>query len=89
MQAKSIQYISSYIGNLCSHWRRLGHFYTASNFMDVFPLVVQCFLGVYTLSVQSNGVLYGLLVMSVTGHGIFIVLYEYIHYRLSELVTQL
>ena len=57
--------------------------------MDMFPLVVQCFLGVYILSVRSNEVLYGLLVMSVTGHGIFIVLYEYIRYRLSELVTQL
>ena len=55
--------------------------------MDVFHVVIQCFLGVYTLLVQSNGVLYGLLAMSVTGHGIFIVLYEYISYRLSELVT--
>ena len=54
--------------------------------MYIIPLVIQCFLGVYILMVQIKGILYSFLVLSVIGHGIFTVFYEYIHFRLSELV---
>lgn len=69
-------------------WRKLFNRFHRTLGISVFTAgVIQCFLGVYILMVQIKGILYSFLVLSVIGHGIFTVFYEYIHFRLSRRVT--
>ena len=51
-----------------------------------FVLVLECFLGVYTLQVDFSEALYILLALAITGLVTFAVVFEYAQCKLSELV---